>query len=107
MILFWEINTISTYSNINGLILRLSPSKASKKIQISENHLHHSNQCPREAVVIRIGTELPEEPFTLITGGFSRRDIATPSSVPPVAALRRLATIVVWGALPAAKAAGY
>ena len=45
--------------------LRLSPSKAKQKIKnkIRENHLHHSNQCHREAVVIRKGTELPEEPL--------------------------------------------
>ena len=52
MILFSEINTISAYSYVNGLFLTLSPSKAKQKIkiQIRENHLHHSNQCPREAV---------------------------------------------------------
>ena len=50
MIMFSEINTISTYSYIDGLFLRLSPSKAKQKIKSVEIILYHSNQCPREAI---------------------------------------------------------
>ena len=42
--------------------MRLSKVKKTQKVQIHENHFYHSNQRLREAVAIRKGAEIPEEP---------------------------------------------
>ena len=65
MILFSEINTISAYSYIDGLFLRLSPSKAKQKIKnkIRENYFVSFKSVSPQSDLIRKSTNLPEDPF--------------------------------------------
>ena len=64
MILFSEINTISVYSYIDGLFLRLGPSKAKQKIKnkIRENHFVSFKSVFPRSGLIRKSTNLPEDP---------------------------------------------